>query len=180
MGNNHKGDYKRKFRKYLAGTIETALSLGTLAGGALISQVVADTVEEKAWLSSMKGSWSLENFTPGPGIGPIVVGIAHSDYSDAEIEAWLENQGSWSEGDLIASLEVGKRKCRRAGTMPSAATASEVAVLADGRQIITKAKWMLTTGDTVKIWAYNAGGSAIATTVPVLNYQGYANLWPTG
>ncbi len=168
----------KKYRKYLAGTIETSLSLGTLAGGVLVSQVVADTVEEKAWISSVKASWSLENFTPGADIGPIVVGIAHSDYSDAEIEAWLENQGSWSEGDLIASREVGKRLCRRAGTMPSAATAAEIAVLADGRQITTKAKWTLTTGDTVKLWAYNAGGNAVATTVPILNIQGKANLWP--
>jgi len=109
--------------------------------------------------------------------GPIVVGVAHSDYSDSEVEAWFENTGSWEQGDKIQQ-EVARRKIRLVGVFDTPESASHVLVLNDGKPIRTKCGWMLTTGQTLKVWAYNAGTSALSNTVPIVEQSGHANLWP--
>ncbi len=168
---------KRKFRKYLKGKITHDLSLGTLTGDTVVGESVADSLSEKAYLTSVKARWSLENMTKATNQGPIIVGVAHSDYSDAEIEAWLENQNSWESGDKIGQ-EVGRRFIREVGTFHSAPAATDIVVLNDGKAIHTKCGWMLNTGQTVKIWAYNVGSAALDTTVPIVHTDGHANLWP--
>ncbi len=169
---------RRKYRRYIRGSIDHKLALGTLAAQTLIGSNIADVVTEKAFLSSLKASWSIDNFTPSSNIGPIIVGIAHSDYTDAEIEEWLESTTNWDQGDKIAQ-EQGRRKCRIVGQFEfNPAAASAWVSLNDGRQTTTKAKWQLITGQTVKIWAYNAGSNAVATTDPQIRVQGHANLWP--
>ncbi len=169
---------KRKYRRYLKGIIDTELSLGTLAAKDVTLAAVGDTVKERTWLSSVKGSWSLTDFSNNAGDGSITVGIAHSDYSSAEIEAWIENTGSWDEGDLV-NQEVAKRKIRMVGTFETddLGTVSG-SVLNDGKNITTKCGWILNAGQTIAIWAYNNGDSALDTTVPSVFLKGHANLWP--
>ncbi len=170
---------KRKFRKYLRGGVDETLALTTLAATTLVSAVFDETVSEKAWLSSIKASWTLSNFTPGANIGPILVGIAHSDYTDAEIEAWVEQSSSWNEADLVGQ-EVVKRKIRMVGMFGTAGASDAPAwmALANGKPIRTKCGWMLNTGQTLRQWAYNTGSQAVATTVPIVKTEGHANLWP--
>lgn len=169
---------RRQFRRYIRGSVDHKLQLGTLAPQTLVGSSIADVVTEKAFLSSLRASWSLDNFTPGANIGPILVGIAHSDYSDAEVEEWLESTTNWNQGDKVAQ-EQGRRKARIVGQFEISPTgAASWVALNDGRQTTTKAKWQLITGQTVKIWAYNAGSAAVATTDPQVRVQGHANLWP--
>ncbi len=168
---------KRKFRRYLRGQIRSALSLGTLAAADVISNVVSDSVIEKAWISSVRAAWTLSNYTPLAETGPVMVGIAHSDYDDAEIEAWVENLASWDSGDQVGQ-EISKRKIRLVGVFDSPLGASGDTFLNDGKQITTKCGWMLATGQTVRIWAYNTGTVALATTNPSVKTEGHANLWP--
>jgi len=169
---------RRKFRRYLKGTIRQTISLTTLGAKTLVSQVVDDTVVEKAWLSSVRATWSMDQVTQAAGDGPVLVGIAHSDYTDPEIEAWIENTGSWEEGDQT-SQEVARRKIRRVGMIGGAAAGVNTALaLNDGKPITTKCGWMLATGQTVRLWAYNTGTSAFAGTVPLVQVEGHANLWP--
>jgi len=66
-------------------------------------------VVESTWISSIKATWALSNFTSVTNVGPIMVGIAHSDYSATEIEEFIENANSWNEGDQVAQ-EVAKRR----------------------------------------------------------------------
>ncbi len=167
---------KRKFRPYLKGQIEIDLALGTLAADTAVTEAVGDTVTEQAWLSSVKCVYALQDFTATTGDGPIVVGVAHSDYTQAEIEEWIENSSSWERYDLIAQ-EVAKRKIRRIGTFQQLAAAENTEVLNDGRPITTKCGWMLGTGQTVQFWAYNVG-LALQTGSQV-QIRGHANLWPS-
>ncbi len=167
----------RKYRRYLRGQVDLGFLLGTLAGNTLISSGPADTVQDSTWVSSVKGSWSLADYTPAASDGPILVGVAHSDYTDAEIEAWVENSGAWSQGDKT-SQEVSKRFIRRVGVFPTPDDATKPSVLNDGKEITTKCGWMLTEGQNVTFWAYNMGTSALATTDPRVHFQGHANLWP--
>ncbi len=167
----------RKFRRYIRGVIQNRFTLGTLAPTTLISSTNSDVVSEKAWISTVVATWSMDQFTDSVGDGPILVGIAHSDYSDAEIEAYVEQVTSWDEGDLV-SKEISSRKIRRVGTFGSTGPALSGTVLNDGKPIRTKCGWMLTTGDTIKFWAYNSGSSALAATSPAVVTSGHANLWP--
>ncbi len=169
---------RRKFRPYLKGQIDNKFNLGTLSGDNVLGDLVDDVVTEKAWLSSVKATWTISNLTSGAGIGPIMCGVAHSDYTDAEVEEWIENLSSWEQGDLVAQ-EVAKRKIRRVGVFDDPAGGPpDKLTLNDGKAIRTKCGWQLTTGQTVRIWAYNMGDSPLATTDPVLATQGHANLWP--
>ncbi len=178
VGMARRGRGRRKFRRYLAGAIDHKLQLSTLAGNVLIGSSIADVVTEEAWLSSVKAVWSINQWTPGADIGPVWVGVCHSDYTDAEIEEWIENTGSWETSDKVQSREVGRRLIRQVGIFQEPATAVVTTTLNDGRPITTKCGWMLGTGQTLKVWAYNMGGGAFATTDPAVRVNGHANLWP--
>lgn len=169
---------KRKFRRYIAGRIQKRFLLGTLAGQTAISDVVGDVLTEAAWLSSVKLRWTLSEFTVGINDGPITVGVAHSDYTDAEILEWILGSESWDQGNMVAR-EINRRKIRRVGTFGApGGGGTAAAVLNDGKPIRTKCGWQLSTGQTVRLWAFNGGTSALATTDPVVAASGKANLWP--
>ncbi len=164
--------------RYLRGNVNESLNLGTLAALTLVSAVFDEASEEEKWVSSLVGQWTMSGFTPLAGRGPIMVGIAHSDYTDAEIEAWVENATSWDRGNLV-SQEINKRKIRRIGTFGTGGggVASDDLVLNSGRPVKTKLGWTLVTGATLRLWAYNLGGTAVGTTVPIVTLEGHANLW---
>ncbi len=169
---------RRKFRRYLKGNIDFQLALVTLAGDTLLGANAPDSVTETAWLSSVKASYALRAYTVAAGDGPVVVGLAHSDYTDAEIEEWMENTTSWQQGNKIAQ-EKAKRFIRQIGVFSLPLNAAEVGDISlnDGRLITTKCGWLLTTGQTVKFWAYNSASGAL-TTGSVFHVNGHANLWP--
>ncbi len=166
-----------KRRSYLRGAINHKLALTALAAKVVVGSSIADTLTNKVWLSSVKATWTLNNVTEIADAGPIVVGVAHSDYSDAEIEAWIENTSSWETKDKVGQ-EVARRKIRRVGVFRTPNIALGDSVLNEGRLVNTKCGWMLEIGQTLKVWAYNSGGANVATTVPALRVEGHANLWP--
>ncbi len=162
---------RRKFRRYLRGQVVLGQALGALASGAGIVFNGPDSVEETAWCSSVKATYSLNDWTDGDDEGPLIFGIAHSDYTLAEIEEWIESTGSWSAGDLN-SQEISRRKIRRVGSLSKGGEAN------DGKPIRTKCGWMLTTGDNIAWWVWNPGVAPL-TTGADFHVDGHANLWPT-
>ncbi len=170
---------RRQMGKYLRGTVDEDLALGTLAAKDLIKVNMDETVNERTLVSSVVAAWGMRDFTPAVNVGPVLVGLAHSDYTDSEIEEWIESTSSWNEGDLVAQ-EVSARKIRVVGKFEIHALATEAVVLNDGRQIKTKLNWILLQGQTLSVWAYNVGSAAIATTDPTISVNGHANLWPKG
>ncbi len=176
VGMARKGHGRRKFGRYLSGHIDHSLDLGTLAPNVLVGSDLADVVVDTTRISSIKATWAVNNMTPVSQAGPIVVGIAHSDYTDAEIEAWLEATGSWDMGNMVAK-EIRSRRIRQVGIMPEASAATLSANLNDGLPVTTKLNWMLAEGDTLKVWAYNTGLAAFTSTTPKLLVNGKANLW---
>ncbi len=175
MANKRKGGTRRRMKRYLKGNIDESFNLSTLASATLISNTWDESVVERTRISSIVCSWALDQLTSPQ--GPILFGVAHSDYSDAEIEQVIENAGSWNEGDLT-SQEIAKRKVRIIGEFVS----EELAGLTDvrfneGKPVKTKLNWVLTTGDTLKMWAYNISALALATTDPAMRAHGHANLW---
>ncbi len=153
---------------YMKGSVNLTLNLGTLANADVLGANFADAVEELTRVSSVVLSWAMRGLTEGE--GPIFVGIAHSDYTDAEIEEFLENSGSWSKGDKVQQ-ERANRLIRRVGVFDGREDS-----LSDGARITTKVNWQLLAGQTVKVWAFNKSGSTL-TTGAQIEVNGHANLW---
>ncbi len=162
---------------YIRGNVNESLSLSTLAATTLIADPFDDVVTERALVSSMVASWSVINWTAGSAVGPLRVGIAHSDYTDAEIEEWIETTASWDVADKLASQEISRRLIRTVGILTAPANALLQSVLNDGKPIKIKLNWMLNTNQTLTIWAYNMGASAFSTTNPTVQVDGHVNLW---
>ncbi len=162
--------------KYINGNVNVALVLGTLGPDTLISADPSDSVSEAAFATSAVLRWALSNYTDGATLGPIMVGLAHSDYTDTEVEQWVERASSWELGDKI-SQEVSRRLIRKVGVFLSPEDAAHDETLNDGKPIKTKLGWRLTTGQTISIWAYNMGTGALVTTSPRVDVQGHINLF---
>ncbi len=170
----------RKMGRYIKGNIDVDMPLGTLAAQTLLAQKIADDVTESTFISSIKAIWSLANFTQLADVGPIMVGVAHSDYSAAEIEAWVERATSWDVGDKV-SQELSNRFIRKVGVLVSApdpVVGLGSVSLNDGKPIRTKLGWVLASDQSLDIWAYNMGTVDISATNPNLHVTGHANLWP--
>lgn len=171
---------RRRFRPYLRGQVDELQDLTTLAAQTGVKNAIDDTVTENTWCSSVELTWSLQEYQPADNAGPIIVGIAHSDYTLTEIEEYLESLGSWEVQDL-RTQEIAKRKIRRVGVFPTVVATDDfgATVLNDGKPIRTKCNWMLHTGQTIALWYYNAGTDALAgPPAPRVHTTGHANLWP--
>lgn len=175
------GRPKRKpMRRYIRGSVQSTQVIAVpFVTKDVAEAVLAEIVNERTLISSLVATFTLTAVTPVIGQGPIMCGVSHSDYTAAEIEAWIENTGSWEQSDKI-SQEIARRKIREVGTIrsPEAGLATASMTLNEGKPITTKCNWQLTTGQTLRIWAYNMGSNPIATTVPILHINGHCNLWP--
>ncbi len=168
---------KRSFAGYVRGNIDLDTALGTLAGKTAVLQA-SQTVSSPCRVSSVKAIYSLHGMTVGDNIGPIMVGVAHSDYTLAELEEWIEAaSGSWQRGKLVEQ-EIDNRLIRRIGVFtPLISLGAEV--LNDGKPIRTKLNWALQSAQGLNFWYYNMGTAALATTDPNGHVQGQANLFFT-
>ncbi len=177
MAKRGRGRRRGGFGRYIKGPIDLKIAGGTLAANTAVLGAT-QVVTERTWCSSVKATYGFSGFTGGDNIGPVSVGVAHSDYSLAEIEAYLEQTTGWNEANLV-SKEISSRKIRRIGMFTIAAgSAGESSVLNDGKPITTKLGWMLSTGQGLNYYIYNHGSSPFATTDPDLEVDGHANLWP--
>ncbi len=155
----------------IVGEINQELALGTLASNTLISTTFGASPEQENFLISCKMTISMENHTAGE--GPLWIGVAHEDYTDSEIEATLEQTGSWNSPDLIAQ-ELSKRKIRRIGILHGN-DASEA--MNQGMPIKTKCLWRNGEQDTLKGWVYNRSTDPM-TTGTLVKFNGQAFLRP--
>ncbi len=167
----HTGKSRRR-RRIIKGNVDEGLSLSTLATTTLVGVDFDEVALSRAWFGSMEATWSLDTNTAGE--GPILVGIAHGDYTDAEIEAVIENVGSWSEGNLVQQ-EVARRKVRVVGVFPGSIVNE---VLNEGSPIKTKLGWIVNEAETLKLWAYNRDPSTL-TAGAQLKISGHVWIFPT-
>ncbi len=168
---------RRSMANYIGGRISVDLSMTNTAPVTGVLIAIGDNVEEKTRVTSVKATYTIRNYTPVAGAGPVILFLAHSDYTLAEIEAFIEATGSWNAADLVTK-EISQRRIREVGTfdqMPVSATG--VQTINDGKSVRTRLNWMLFEGQTVNLLAYNAGTAAFATTTAIVHANGKANLW---
>ncbi len=173
MTNTRKGR-RRPRGQYIKGNVDEVLALGALDTVVLIKSDFDETVNEKTLISSLVAAYTLDQNTAPE--GPILFGIAHSDYSASEIEAYIESTTSWNTGDKVAQ-EVGKRLIRVLGQFAADSLAGLTDVRFNGGvPVKTKLNWMLDTGATITLWGYNKS-SVQLTTGSSIQASGHANLW---
>jgi len=162
----HRRRARRKWSRDLQWVqVDVSLTLGALTQNDLIG-VAMTTVSNEAFRAlSVQGTWSLHNLTPGE--GPIVVGVAHGDYTDSEVEAAVEADESMVRADKIAQ-ELADRLVRRVGSFPGA-LAEEV--LYNGVEIYKRLNWAHSTGQALRMWAHNRSGANL-NTGGVVNFTG--------
>ncbi len=148
-------------------TINTAVAAGALAAGDVIGGAVTASAVETYRLMSVDCSYNWSN------IGAIIddgatFGLAHGDYTDAEIEECLEATGSIDLGDKLAQ-EKTNRLVRSIGTISNsgALAAAGGASFADGRRVKTKLNWEFQTGKTLTLWIRNASATVWTTASSV-------------
>ncbi len=170
---------KRKFGKYIRGNVDEELALTTLASKDVVGAQFDEVVNERTYVSKIVATYSLSNFTLGANIGPFIFGVAHGDYDDAEVEEWLEQAGQWNEGNLVSSREIGRRLIRQIGVIGAdVADITDIGQFNDGKMKSTKLGWTLMQGQTLRLWAFNAGSQPVATSSLSLTANGHVNLWP--
>ncbi len=149
--------------------LSAVISVGALAAADVIgSTTTSDTASDNYFATSAVVSMVWE--VPTDSLeGPLLVGLAHGDYSDSEIEEYLENAAGFSRDDLVGT-EIARRKIRKAGIIV-ARGANEDSQLNDGKAMRIKLGFLINEGKSLKFWAYNVG-SATLTTGTQLELQG--------
>lgn len=89
--------------------------------------------------------------------GPVIVGVAHNDYTAEEIEEHLEVADSWDFSNKT-DQEKRRRKVRKIGMFDGISTSEK---LFDGGTKRIPLKFMLNEGATLKSWCYNASDAAL-------------------
>ncbi len=143
--------------------------LGTLADKDMLIASLTIASDEEYRALSVALTWALRGLTAGE--GSIIVGLAHGDYTAAEVEEWFEAAAAISRGDKILN-EQNSRLCRQVGTFSGVAAAE---VLNDGKPITTKLNWHIPEGKTLNIWVYNNSGGPL-TTGAALPVNGFLTL----
>ncbi len=165
---------KRRRRKgkliYLQCNISN--SVASLAAGDVVATLQANTVIDRVFAVWAKGVWSLQANTAGD--GPLMVGLAHGDYTAAEIEECLEAGGSWNQSDKIA-MEQAKRFVRRTGVFDGLLTSEK---LMDGAPVYQKLGFMIEDGETIQSWARNQDADTRQAAGSV-NWNGIIAVRPT-
>ncbi len=138
--------------------IDMAVTLATLANQTVIvdSPAANELFSRSLYVISSDLYVTLRGATAGE--GPIEVGWAHSDLSTGEIAEGILADTS-NRNDQIA-LEQAGRKIRKIGMFGNLGTNE---VLNDGKDVRTKIRFMVDTGNGLALYAFNRSGSALTT-----------------
>ncbi len=142
--------------------VQNELAIGALAADDVISGALTLAGVGTYRAMSIKCAWGLSDIPIGLDDN-FQFGVAHSDYTAAEIEECLEAQESIDLGDKVAQ-ERANRLVRLIGIMnPIIVTADTGAQFQNGRQVKTRLNWLMSIGDTLVVWVRNGSGTIWST-----------------
>ncbi len=151
--------------------LQSNLGLTTLASSSVASTILCNAFDTDVRVSSINATWNRRGGTAGE--GPIYFGVAHSDYTDAEIEEYLELASDVGILDPVDN-EKANRMIRFIGSFSGAGTDES---LNDGNPVKTKLNWPVGDAKQLNMWAYNRSGGAL-TTGCVVEVGGQINFRP--
>ncbi len=170
MARNRKPTRRFNLRKV---RIAAAVTMGAVAALDVVAGTIHPTPVNPLRAVSLKASYMWSGIA-APADDGMEFGIAHSDYSAAEIEECLEASAAIDQGDKIAQ-ERANRLVRTIGMMSGSGPATDgQRAYNNGRPVKVKLNWLLGIGDSLIGWARNGSG-VVWTTGSELLVQG--DLW---
>ncbi len=158
---------KRASANFVALPFRTLITLGTLAAGAVLNTgTLSGNFTEDFRVISVDATWSIADFTPATGDGPVSVGFAHNDYNATEIAEALSVNLLGPSNKI--EQERASRLVRDIGSFDNESSGS---VLADGQPIRTKLNWLINDGFELDVYAFNEGADALGTGA-IVNVHG--------
>ncbi len=137
--------------------VNEVITLGALASGVVIS-TETDVFEREFWAVSTDINWTMKAHTAGE--GPIEVGVAHGDYTVAELKENLDLTGMEDPGDLVAKEQGRRLVCRSATFIGDAA----LETLNDGLPIRTRLQFpQVGSAPQIAFWAQNLDTDPLTT-----------------
>ncbi len=152
--------------------IAAAVTVGALASLDVVQGVIHPTPTNPLRVVSTKFAYSWADIGAAIDDG-FEFGLAHSDYSAAEIEECLEASASIDQGDKVAQ-EQANRLVRSIGIMPASGITDSGRTFNNGNPVHTKLNWKLGIGDTLTGWVRNGSGN-VYTIGSTLLVQG--DMW---
>ncbi len=156
--------------------VESSLAVGALVGSDVVSSALTAVSANRYRVTSIKASYTIVD-VPATIDGAYQFGIAHSSYTDAQIEECIEATGAIDIGNKV-SQEQANRLVREIGTISPQGVSiigGEISYN-EGRPVKTKLNWMIGIGDTLVLYVRN-GSSVVYTTGALLKTKG--ELWVT-
>ncbi len=154
MATKKGGRGRRKFNLRMV-RVNSENAVGALATLDVLSAGLTANAADKIRFISLIGSWTwsdIQQITDDA----MSFGVAHSDYTAAEIEECLEATGSMDLGDKVAG-EQANRLVREIGTFNGLATAAGGGIqFNDGKPVKTRLNWLMSAGDSLVVWVRNA------------------------
>ncbi len=150
--------------------VNPGIALAILADNAALAGSFTAIMTSDGRVSSIEGTYSMRDHTAGE--GPIMVGVCHPDYQDAEIAQAITVVVTGTHTQV--EMEQANRKVRIIGTFPGFSSEEQ---LNDGRPIKTKLNWPFSeTQVALCLFGFNASGAAL-TTGTILKCLGHLNVF---
>ncbi len=142
--------------------VASSLAVGALATLDVISADLTAAVTDPLRVVSVDCSYNIADLAAFIDDGQ-EFGLAHSDYTDAEIEECIEAFNSIDLGNKIAQ-EQANRLVRTVGFFQAGGVSTDSSLsFNNGRPMKTKLNWRLSIGDSIRIWIRN-GSDTVYTT----------------
>ncbi len=154
---------RRRGRGFVAMPVAGSVLPSTLTSGTVIKSPLIENLAEDFFAISADLTWTIRDGTVNE--GPLQIGLAHGDYTVAEIKEWLDVDLS-NPANLIAR-EQGGRKCRRTGFFQQGLGAAGE-VLNDGKMIRTRLKFLMNDGVSLDFWVHNQSGASLSGGATVI------------
>ncbi len=146
----------RKFNLRMV-RINANSAIGALASFDVVANIITGSPAGKLRVKSFDCAYAIVDKTDAD--EGQTIGLAHSDYSAAEIEECLEASTAIDAGDKVAQ-ERANRLVREIGVFSRGDTGGK---LNEGKPIKTKLNWLLTAGDSIQLWIRNSSGTVYTT-----------------
>ncbi len=138
--------------------VSSTVTIGALAAADVVAGAIGGTADSPVRIMSFKGTFSWIDIA-AVNDGAMEFGLAHGDYTAAEIEECLEATTSMALGDMVAQ-ERADRKVRVMGTIQgNPAVVNGESPANDGRPIKVKLNWLIPAGENISAWAKNSSGA---------------------
>ncbi len=152
--------------------IASSTAIGALATLDVVSGTITNAPTDKVRFITADLSYSWSDMTPAD--DTLEFGLAHGDYSAAEIEECLEAQAAIDVGDKTEQ-ERADRLVRSVGII-TGVTVNAIggSQFNNGVPVKTKLNWLMGAGDQLQVWARNGSATVYTTGSSIV---AIGNLW---